>query len=94
MSEYIILSDEAKLDALFGAVEKIDSILDDLRSSVYDFMPLSSDFNEQHELDNIFWHSNGMDGILQLDDALRKTKDIALNTVHKIGRTTHAQVAY
>ena len=94
MSEYIMLSDNAKLDALFSAIEKIDGILEDLHASVFMHMPLCRDFDEQQKLDKIFWYSIGMDGILELDSLLRNAKNTALSTIHKIGNTTQAEVAY
>ena len=94
MSEYIMLSYNAKLDALFSAIEKIDGILEDLHASVFMHMPLCRDFDEQQKLDKIFWYSIGMDGILELDSSLRNAKECALNTVHQLEHSTPAEVAY
>ena len=94
MSEYMLPPDDEKLDALFSAVEKIDSIIEDLHNSVFMYMPSCSDFNEQQKLDRLFVSSSGMDGILTLDRLLRDAKNVAMNTVHQIEHSTQAQVAY
>lgn len=94
MSEYMLPSDEAKLEVLFSSMNKIDSILDDLNDAVFSYMPLCSDFEEQQRLDRLFVNSNGMDELLTLDRILRNAKDLALRTVHRLGQTTQAEVAY
>ena len=94
MSVYMPPSDEEKLDALFGSISKIDSILDDLHNSIWGYLPFCSDFTEQQKLDRLFMNSGGMDGFLNLDSALRNAKDVALRTVHEIGHSTPAEVAY
>ena len=94
MSEYVMISDAEKLDALFNAIKKIDRILDDLNDSVFGYLPLCSDYTEQQRLDRLFLNSNGMDGILSLDSLLRNAKNTALSTIHKIGKTTEAEFAY
>ena len=94
MSEYMLPSDDEKLDVLFSTVEKIDSILDDLNVSVWGYFPFCSDFNEQQKLDRLFLNSNGMDAFITLDNLLRNAKDLALRTVHQIGQSTPAEIAY
>lgn len=94
MSEYMLPSDDEKLDVLFSSISKIDSILDDLHEGIWGYLPLCSDFTEQQKLDRLFMNSNGMDAFITLDRILRNAKDLALRTVHQIGQSTPAEVSY
>lgn len=94
MSEYMLPSDEEKIDILFTSMNKIDGILDYLNSSIWGYTPLCSDFEEQQKLDRLFFHMEGMEEFLTLDSLLRNAKDLALRTIHRIEHSTPAEVAY
>ncbi len=94
MSEYMLPSDEEKLDILFTSMNKIDGILDYLNSSIWGYTPLCSDIEEQQRLDRLFFNMDGMEEFLTLDRLLMNAKDLALRTIHRIEHSTPAEVAY
>ena len=84
----------AKLDALFDVLHKLedaDEILDD---AVYGFVPFSPNDEWQNEADNFFWHSEGMKEINDVALALSKARDLARHAIHVLENTTEAQAAY
>ena len=92
--ETLTVPKNAKLDALFDVLNKLndaDEILDD---AVYGFVPFSSNEEWQNEADNFFWHSEGMKEINDVAIALSKARDLAKHAIHVLEGTTEAQAAY
>ena len=92
--EMLTVPKNAKLDALFDVLNKLndaDEILDD---AVYGFVPFSSNEEWQNEADNFFWHSEGMKEINDVAIVLSKARDLARHAIHVLEHTTEAQAAY
>ena len=76
--EKFTVSKEDKVDALLNVVHKLESIRDDLYSTIFDRMPFSANDDWQDEADKVFWHSEGMEKLLSIDNMLRTTRELAV----------------
>ena len=92
--ETLTVPKNAKLDALFEVLHKLEDVDELLRDAIYDYMPMSENDEWQDEADEFFWHSEGMGEINDVAIALRKAYDLARHAIHVLEDTSLAQVAY
>ena len=92
--ETLTVPKNAKLDALFDVLHKLDDADEILRDAIYDYMPMSENDVWQDEADKYFWHSEGMGEINDVAITLRKACDLARHAIHVLEDTSLALVAY
>ena len=76
--EMFTVSKEVKLEALLNVIHKLGDIRADLYTAIFDRMPFSANDDWQDEADKVFWHSEGMDKLLSIDNMLRTTRELAV----------------
>ena len=91
--EMLTVPKETKLHALFDVLRKLEEAEEILWEAIYDYMPMSENDAWQDEADKLFWHSEGMNEINDMDFALRKTRDLAHHAIHVLDDTNQIEVA-
>ena len=92
--ETLTVPKNAKLDALFDVLRKLEDANEILDEEIYGFVPFSSNDEWQNEADKYFWYSEGMGEINDVAIALGNTRDLARHAIHVLEDTSQAQVAY
>lgn len=80
----------AKLGAMYTVVKALEELGAVLRETIYDYMPMSLDEDWQDEADKVFWNSEAMEEINEVDCALIYARDLALHAINHLECTPHS----
>ena len=76
--EKFTVTKKDKIEALLNVIHKLGDIRADLYTAIFDKMPFSANDEWQDEADKVFWHTEGMDKLLAIDNMLRTTRELAV----------------
>lgn len=85
------VSVRAKLGATYTVHQALDELDAVLRETIYDYMPMSADDEWQDEADKVFWNSEGMHEINDVDCAIRHACELTLHAIHLLEHNSQSQ---